>query len=244
MLKRSHYYEDEHEEEESENWLASYSDLITDLLAVFVLLFAFALLTQGAGKASSGMMEGGPGVLDGGQSIVSEYPEKRNMMVEQLIKELKSQIKAAGLEGQVSVNKAGNNRIVMRMVDSVLFDTGKALIKEKVKPTLDGIAGILLEYDSVIKYIHIEGHTDDRPINTAQFPSNWELSTGRAGSVVRYLIDKSDITDEKFSSAGYGEFRPIADNATEEGKAVNRRVEFSVEVNTGGKKVPKNVRGD
>lgn len=154
----------------------------------------------------------------------------KKMDIDSLVQELKDRVASAGLEGQVGVNKQGSDRVMIRIMDSVLFDTGKAAIKDGVKPTLDSMGEILSEHDIVIKNIHIEGHTDDRPINTAQFPSNWELSTGRAGSVVRYLIEKSDVEDAKFSSAGYGEFRPIADNTTDQGRAANRRVEFLLEV--------------
>lgn len=253
------------DEEEGEGYLASYSDLVTDLMAVFVLLLSFALVTQATANRSSSpdlMMEStGSGLMEAGRMIEyteyynqdeakgtnegsadegnTEYDEKgqprektaMDVKTEELIKELEAQIADAGLDGQVRVTKMEQNKIVMRMMDSVLFDTGKSVIKEEVKPILDGISDILFEYNSVIKTIHIEGHTDDRPINTLQFPSNWELSTGRAGSVVRFLIEKSGIAGEKFFSSGYGEFRPIASNATEEGRAVNRRVEFTIEVN-------------
>lgn len=171
-----------------------------------------------------------PGDLAEGVSAVPEKMEDMDANIDKFIKELKGQFKSAGLEGQVSISKNGKNRVVIRLMDSVLFDRGKAIIKEEVKPTLDSIADILSKYDSSIRYVHIEGHTDNLPINTPQFPSNWELSTGRAGSVVRYLIEKSKLSDDKFSSAGYGEFRPIQDNTTDEGRMHNRRVEFTIEI--------------
>lgn len=170
------------------------------------------------------------GDLAEGVSAVPEKMEEMDANIDKFIKELKGQFKSAGLEGQVSISKNGKNRVVIRLMDSVLFDRGKAIIKEEVKPTLDSIADILSKYDSSIRYVHIEGHTDNLPINTPQFPSNWELSTGRAGSVVRYLIEKSKLSDDKFSSAGYGEFRPIQDNTTDEGRMHNRRVEFTIEI--------------
>ncbi len=279
--------EEEEEEEENEGYLASYSDLVTDLMAVFVLLLSFALLSQGvrvresAEKLSESMdaiveaAENGAANdvdrfierleesirlagLEGELSVNRDLPEDGNaavtnteepvlnpgaeelnipeqvdimeMNLEEFIKELREEIRKAGMEGRVSANRHGKNRVVIRLMDSVLFDVGKADIKDEVKPVLDRIADILSKYDDTIEYIHIEGHTDTLPISTAQFPSNWELSTGRAGSVVRYLIDGSTVQDEKFSSAGYGEFRPIADNTTNEGRALNRRVEFSIEL--------------
>jgi chemotaxis protein MotB len=282
MLHRSD--EDDDDEEEAESWLASYSDLVTDLMAVFVLLFSFALMSQSvkssqvsaekekakneatqqamemgtsaeefveaveekiklAGlegqvsvqKESPGAQDSSPGELKEEASAVSDLVVERNENIDKFIKELNEQFKSAGLEGQVNVSRNGEDLVVIRLMDSVLFDRGKAEIKEEVKPTLDSIAGILSKYDSLIRYILIEGHTDNLPINTPQFPSNWELSTGRAGSVVRYLIEKSELSDEKFSSSGYGEFRPIGDNATEEGRSLNRRVEFSIEIKNANK---------
>lgn len=278
------YWEEEEEEEEEENesYLASYSDLVTDLMAVFVLLLSFALLSQGvrvretAEKLSDNMeaiveeaKSGGPtdvdrfierleesirlAGLEGELSINRDIPEDGSTEntdvegpgfiqdtadiidtsetdLEAFIQELRTQIKQTGLDGRVSVNRHGKNRVVIRLMDSVLFDVGKAEIKEDIKPVLDGISDILMKYDNIIEYILVEGHTDTLPISTAQFPSNWELSTGRAGSVVRYLINESTLKDEKFSSAGYGEFRPIADNTTTEGRALNRRVELSIEL--------------
>ena len=285
MIRR--YEEDDDDEEEEENWLASYSDLVTDLMAVFVLLFSFALMSQSVkssqvsaekekakNAAAQQAMEMGasaeefveaieekiklaglegqvrvqkesPGAQDGTASelkneqnaaeqieenAAADKMEERNENIDKFIKELNGQFKNAGLEGQVSVKRNGEDLVVIRLMDSVLFDRGKADIKDEVKPVLESIAGILSKYDSLIRYVHIEGHTDNLPINTPQFPSNWELSTGRAGSVVRYLIDKSELGEDKFSSSGYGEFRPIGDNETEEGRSLNRRVEFSIEI--------------
>lgn len=241
MLRRD--YEDEEEEEEGEGWLASYSDLITDLLAVFVILFSLALLTQGAPGTSASenlnALGGDTGAIEynagNTYSPVTDDPgilsaDTDDSKTDKLIKELKAQIADAGMEGKISVTKQGINKINLRIVDSILFDTGKATIKSEVKPVLENIALILKEYEELINYTHIEGHTDNRPIKSSQFPSNWELSTGRAGSVVRFMIDSSGMEPSKFSAAGYGEFRPIADNSTEAGKALNRRVEFLIEL--------------
>jgi len=245
MLKRS-FEEEEFEEEESENWLASYSDLVTDLMAIFVLLYSFALLTRGIVNHSSiGVLDGSTGVyaaeieqearriaeIDREASRMADIEQEASRIAERLVSEMRMELINAGLEDKVSVNKLSKNRIIMRVGGSVLFDTGKATIKDKAKPVLDEIADIISAHDNVIKYIYIEGHTDNRPIYTSQFPSNWELSAARACSVVRYLTEKCNVADEKFSATGYGEFRPIADNSTEAGKTLNRRVEFVIELN-------------
>jgi len=221
-----HRLEDEDEEEEGEIWLASYSDLITDLLAVFVLLYSFALLTQGVGKAADKPAISGSVV----SSQVEETQEYEGTVTDRIIEELRRELKEAELDEKVAVIKVTDNLIKMRFTDSVFFDTGKADIKDEARPELDMIIDILEKYDELIHYIHIEGHTDSVPIHTATYPSNWELSTGRAGSVVRYFLENSRMDPAKFSSAGYGEYRPIAGNDTPEGRAQNRRVEFNIEL--------------
>jgi chemotaxis protein MotB len=94
---------------------------------------------------------------------------------------------------------------------------------------LKNVSNIFVEYDSIIKMIRIEGHTDNKQIHTAQFPSNWELSIARASNVLRYFLEGSQIEDRKFSAVGYGEYHPVADNNTREGRAENRRVDFLIE---------------
>jgi len=115
--------------------------------------------------------------------------------------------------------------LLIRFKDNVLFDSGKAVIKENAKVILNNIANILNEVD---RDIRVEGHTDNRPINTPQFPSNWELSTQRAVNVLKYFIEINGIAPARLSAVGYGEYHPIADNSTEEGRQKNRRVDIVI----------------
>ena len=107
----------------------------------------------------------------------------------------------------------------------VFFDTADARVKEQAYPILDQI-GMLIA--ALPNNISVEGHTDIRPINTPQFPSNWELSTMRATNVLRYLQAASGISPGRFSIAGYGPYRPIAPNDSELGMSKNRRVEIVI----------------
>lgn len=115
------------------------------------------------------------------------------------------------------------------MRDSALFDSGKDVIRADSAKLLMDLADIIVRYEGAIGMIRIEGHTDDIPINNARFESNWDLSVARAVRVLRYLLLHSKIPPEKLAAAGYGEFHPIADNDTPQGRAQNRRVSFLIE---------------
>ena len=113
--------------------------------------------------------------------------------------------------------------IVIRIMDRAFFDEGKAELKETAKSALRKIVPIL---EKSKNHVRIEGHTDDVPINTAEFTSNWELSTRRATEVVRYLIEKYGFLPHRISASGYAEYRPVAPNDTQQNRALNRRIEI------------------
>lgn len=113
----------------------------------------------------------------------------------------------------------------------VLFASGTAEITPEFYPYLDELAEILKDSNFMVR---VEGHTDNVPINTARFPSNWELSTARAVSVIRYFLDKAAVDAERLEAVGFGEYRPAAPNDTVEGRAKNRRVECYFEPLTAG----------
>lgn len=115
--------------------------------------------------------------------------------------------------------------LMIRFLDTTLFDLGQADLKPEARLILDNVAQILV---SMPNRIRVEGHTDDLPINTYRFPSNWELSTNRATTVVRYFIEHHGLSPEQFSAAGYGEWHPVAPNDTVEQRAQNRRVDIVI----------------
>ncbi|MCM8797276.1 MAG: OmpA family protein [Candidatus Omnitrophica bacterium] len=117
--------------------------------------------------------------------------------------------------------------LVITVVGDMLFDSGKAEIKNEAYLVLDKVARILKE--NVPDYnIGIEGHTDNQPIQYSGWKSNWELSTARALSVLHYLVDKKGLSPDRLSAIGYGEYRPVEDNDTKEGRRLNRRVEIVI----------------
>lgn len=117
--------------------------------------------------------------------------------------------------------------LVITVVGDVLFDSGKAKIRPESFSILDKVAGVLKENVPELS-VGIEGHTDNQPIKFSGWKSNWELSTARALSVLHYLVEEENISPERVSSIGYGEYRPVASNNTTEGRQLNRRVEIVI----------------
>lgn len=116
----------------------------------------------------------------------------------------------------------GPRGLVISLKNREFFDSGKAIVRPESLLILDYISAAIGKYSNTIR---IEGHTDNEPIETSLFPTNWELSTARSTNIVRYLIKTNALSPEKLSAIGYGEYRPIADNSTEEGRKKNRRVD-------------------
>jgi len=115
--------------------------------------------------------------------------------------------------------------LLIRLNNTVLFDKGSDIIKNKALNILDKIAVVLKNEPNSIK---IEGHTDNLPIKTDKFPSNWELSTARATNIIKYLVETRQFNPSRLSASGYGEYMPISDNKTEIGRAENRRIDIVV----------------
>ena len=216
-------------------WMLTYSDMMTLLLTFFVLLFAFSTMDVSKFRIILHSLQDALGLLEAGTTldIVQEeailsgelegewLAEQRRL--EQLMTELESFIEAEGLGEQVKVSLEERG-LVIRFLDSVLFDLGSAELKEESKAILAKVAEML---EGLPNQIRAEGHTDDLPINTYRFPSNWELSSTRAATVVRFLLESYSFSPNQFAAIGYGEYRPIAPNQ-EGGQPLNRRVDLVV----------------
>ena len=237
-------------------WMNTYGDMVTLILTFFILLFSFSTVNAkkweglvksfhgenfvavAASEASAAGATGtGSEVSAGnGQSQTNHQDspaENANDTVpkevfNELYEKLKNHIQQNGLENELNVEKTGEV-ITLRITDSALFDSGRDQIRYDAIAMLDNLTDMFKTYENVIGMIRIEGHTDNVPISTSKFQSNWDLSVSRAVNVLQYLLRNSKITPNKFSAVGYGEFRPVASNDTEEGKALNRRVDFVIE---------------
>ncbi len=151
------------------------------------------------------------------RSIENET-NRRNQIYEKFVDRLKTMIDG----GQLTVS-IEQGRIVISLPNNVLFKSGSARLNPEGEEALTQIASVLSQFSD--RRFQIEGHTDNKPIKSARFPSNWELSTSRALTVIHLLTDM-DVVPENISAAGFGEFRPRADNETEEGRRFNRRIEI------------------
>lgn len=240
--KRKHAHQ---EEEGGEAWLLPYSDLMTLLLAVFIVLFAVSKIdakkaqemsdqfagtmmdknynAQGTGTGSGDGGGGGPLNVDTKSELESFFGEYELKKLEALKAELDDKIHTDGMDQSAStmIDMRG---LVIRLNNAVLFESGSAEIK-KHEETLNEVASILNTADN---YIRIEGHTDNTPIRRSNYASNWELSTARAVNVVKLFINKNNFSPEKLIAVGYGEYKPVADNETAEGRSSNRRIDIIV----------------
>ncbi len=151
-------------------------------------------------------------------AAIEEEIRERNRIYEEVLGRFRSLIDA----GRLSVSIV-RGRMVINLPQDILFSPGSADLGRDGRETLGEIASVLSEFDD--RTFQVEGHTDDDPISTAQFPSNWELSAARALSVVKLLVDRG-VSPDLVSGAGYGEFQPVATNATEDGQRLNRRIEI------------------
>lgn len=247
----------EEEHENHERWLITYADMITLLMVLFIVLYSigqvdlakFEKLREGlpnsGGKpiAGPGPLDGGPSVL-GGPSLVKEVPlahqaelalsekqaqakafRKEQMQLKETREAITKEMTDAGLPDAVLFRLEGRGLIVVIASDRVLFDTGSDVISAAGTQVLEHLAGPIALVDNQVS---VEGHTDNTPIHGGgRFPTNWELSTARATSVVRYL-EQRGIGSARLSAMGYGEYSPLASNDTPEGRTANRRVEIVV----------------
>lgn len=149
---------------------------------------------------------------------VEAETNRRNEIYAQFVQRLQHMIDV----GQLTVN-IEKGRIVINLPDNVLFQSGSAMLNQSGTAALRQIAGVLAQFED--RRFQVEGHTDDRPINSARFPSNWELSAARALAVVHLLAD-AGVPSRNLSAAGFGEYQPRADNGTPEGRQLNRRIEI------------------
>ena len=232
-----------HEEEAGEAWLLPYSDLMTLLLALFIALFAMsqtdASKMQALAQAFTAAFNmGGPSFFSGmgpstsinsatttGQDNANNAYMQENQNLREAQEKIEQYVKENNLQDQVST-ELSEEGLMIRLKEKALFASGSAALEGQADQIVPVIAGLLA---SLPERVTISGHTDNVPISTAQFPSNWELSSARAVSLMRGLMGaQPSLNPARFSALGYSEYRPIASNDTAEGRAQNRRVEVFI----------------
>ena len=209
---------------EVETWIYSYADLITNLLALFIMLF---ILTNSNDKSKSEFIRGieefiktkeyATGRLGHGQAELDEF---RQMIVDTIQK--------SPLSGQVSLTRSKTG-IELTFESAIVFDTGTAVLTSESRDALGQIAPIVAALPKKY-FLIVEGHADSRPVNSSLYPSNWELSSARAGAVVRTL-QASGVSSEKMRAIGFSDTRPI-DRDRE--SPINRRVVIKIDTELEG----------
>jgi chemotaxis protein MotB len=263
---RGHHRHEEHEEHEEhvnhEAWVIPYADMLTLLMALFLVLFAVGrtdiekfkklaesfhkefgnggsaeIISVGTGSTGDTPLEGGQGVLDNVEVVPTEGQIEEAIELAEVtaaqtevehLGEVRDVIQAAadaqGAGDRIAFRFEGRGLVLTILDASVLFEAAQATLQPDGIGILDLVLPSLRDLPNDIA---IEGHTDSRPISTSRYPSNWELSTARATSVLRYMLLQG-FDPNRISAAGYADTRPVADNATSEGQAANRRVEIVV----------------
>ncbi|MBS3898534.1 MAG: OmpA family protein [Dethiobacter sp.] len=214
-------------------WMTIYGDMVTLLLAFFVLLYSFSVLDvqkfqqimssiQISFLGEQGIMELSPDPSSGEMIELTVDHNFQDVLV--TYQEVKEQLRQEGLEGMIKT-RIEERGVVLEIQDQILFDSGRAEIRQEAQVLLQKVARIIAEMPN---QIIVEGHTDNVPINTAQFPSNWELSVTRAVRVVRFFSEEQKLPARRFIASGYGEYQPLATNLTVAGRAQNRRVNIII----------------
>ena len=214
-------------------WMATFGDMMSLLLTFFILLVSFSSIQETKFHEAVGSLQGALGVLSQLPKVPVKMdidkPTKRgdsdsdglNKQVEKL-KEKIAALKENGKSVNVSRSEKG---LAIRLDDQTLFDPGKADLRGGADEILTLVAGTLAEFPNAVR---IEGHTDNLPIHTEQFPSNWELSAARAAAVLRFFQERG-LDPRRMSAVGMGEWRPLASNDSAAERQRNRRVEIFME---------------
>lgn len=218
-----------------ERWLVTYADMITLLLIFFIVMYSISRvdaakfqslassLAEAMGAGGMIMESPGPSFVPGASEEVSaDLAEKQKL--EDMRRELESFIREQGLAAKI-ITTTEQRGIVLSFQEEVLFPSGSAMLTPQAQKLIKGVAPVLEETDN---YLRIEGHTDNLPIHTAKFPSNWELSAARATSVLQELLRAGDFEPRRLSAVAYGEYRPRAPNNSPENRQRNRRVDIVI----------------
>lgn len=213
-------------------WLTTFNDMITLLMVFFVLLFTMGSLDVKRVKHFQNALQSAIGVLKQGSHVNigimqelewnDEDIKRARELAQQEVQKKQAQYYELLKEQFGNMAKLTRNNIRLTLEDELLFPAAGATLTPSGKMFLDKVIKMLKRTNM---YVRIEGHTDNLPISTVNFPSNWELSTTRAVNVVKYMIKKG-IDPARLSAAGYGAVKPVAQNSTASGRARNRRVEI------------------
>ncbi|OGI11408.1 MAG: hypothetical protein A2Y40_11040 [Candidatus Margulisbacteria bacterium GWF2_35_9] len=220
-------------EEGAPDWMMTFGDMMSLLLCFFILLFSMSTLDiakynaaikslKQALQSDSVEVNKIPNIKSDDSKEMSDMFQVANVEMERIVDKMNMFIEDQNIKSQVKVIQDDERGVVIKINVKVLYDIGKAEIKEGSIVLLSSIADLLHSFEYKVK---VEGHTDDSPISSDQFPSNWELSSARASSVLRFFVTRG-IAPERMAAEGLAQYTPLTSNETIEGRAQNRRVEI------------------
>ena len=235
MAKKKH-----EEHENHERWLVSYADFITLLFAFFVVMYSISSVNEGKFRTVSDSIKAAlnPIVSPARTSVPFTIGENKALKVaptielakEPAVRRLRQIVRSFKVNEThveiIQLKELTNGDIVLTLPDTVLFRSGESALRPEARPFIEAISEVLIELD---RHVRVEGHTDNVPIATVQFPSNWELSTTRAVTVVRALSEQYGVQANHLTAVGHADSRSLTDNLTPENRAKNRRVEIVVQ---------------
>lgn len=234
------------EEKGAPKWMVTFSDMMTLILVFFILLFSMSVVDAQKFRAIAesfqdrAVFDFYPSVVpfenpaedrdvkddpfesdvDPFDSYMEMDEEEINERLDELLEEVAEYLEVNDLTEQISASR-DDRGVVLVLQEQALYESGRAEIIDEAEPFLGKVGTLLSTIPNIVK---VEGHTDNRPISTSQFPSNWELSGARASSVIRFLISDQDLEARRFLAVGYGDTRPVAPNNTADNLQQNRRV--------------------
>lgn len=219
------------------SWMVTFSDLVTLILVFFILLFSMSQIDMIKFKAITESFQEHffdfyPSMVPLENPAVGEadLPEKNSekdmteKSLQNLLTEVQSFLDKNGLEDVIIANRTERG-VVLVLQEQVLFDPGQATLLGDSYAFLNKVGELLVKLPNLVK---VEGHTDDIPMSSFRYPSNWELSAARASSVINYLIESHQLDSRKFIAVGYADTRPIVSNDSPENRQKNRRVEIII----------------
>lgn len=225
-----------------ERWLLTYSDMITLLMALFIVMFSMATVNTSKFQAlktslsdafQPGIVKGGRSIAEGGGSaaVPRALPEpsgrsangQEDRSLHELQRRVEAYARSKGLASKISARVERQGLVITVLTDKLLFDSGQAVLRPEGARLIAAIGGLLCRESS--HRVMVEGYTDDQPIHDSTYPSNWELSTARASTVVRALV-AAHVAPQRLTAAGRAYLDPVASNTTAEGRSRNRRVQI------------------
>jgi len=216
-----------------DGWIMTYADMMSLLLTFFILIVSFSSLQQSKFQQAAQSLKEAFGILQHQESLIEfrnpVYPDIRNESIDDEVyyemREIEQVILENGLDQDVQV-QVQEDGVLFRIQAPFLFASGQADLKDESRQILQELTVLFRKFPYRIR---IEGHTDSLPINSARYPSNWELSAARAVTVARYF-QGLNLPPERIAATGFGEYHPIADNGTAKGREKNRRVEIFLQL--------------